>query len=70
MAAKLARLTHKIAIQLHLVAKNCNICSSRCRQAGRQSRNFWIHPRIFLLWTGIVYSACDPRWAGLLGFDF
>jgi hypothetical protein len=30
MAAKLARLTHKIAIQLHLVAQSCTICSSHC----------------------------------------
>jgi hypothetical protein len=31
MAAKLARLTHKIPIQLHLVAEICTICSSRSR---------------------------------------
>jgi hypothetical protein len=31
MAAKLTRLTHKIAIQLHLVAESCTICSSRAR---------------------------------------
>jgi hypothetical protein len=31
MAAKLIRLTHKIAIQLHLVAKSCTICSSHSR---------------------------------------
>jgi len=29
MAAKPTRLTHKIAIQLHLVADSCTICSSR-----------------------------------------
>jgi len=29
MAAKLTRLTHKIAIQLHLVAGSYNICISR-----------------------------------------
>jgi len=29
MAAKLARLTHKIAIQPQLVAESCTICSSR-----------------------------------------
>jgi len=29
MAAKLTRLTHNIAIQLHLVAESCTICSSR-----------------------------------------
>jgi hypothetical protein len=32
MAAKLTRLTHKIAIQLHLVAESCTICSSRSRR--------------------------------------
>jgi len=31
MAAKLTRLTHKIAIQLHLVADSCTICSYRSR---------------------------------------
>jgi hypothetical protein len=30
MAAKLTRLTHKIAIKLHLVAELCTICNSRC----------------------------------------
>jgi hypothetical protein len=29
MATKLTRLTHKIAIQLHLMAESCTICSSR-----------------------------------------
>jgi hypothetical protein len=32
MEAKLTRLTHKIAIQLHLVAETCTICSSRSRR--------------------------------------
>jgi hypothetical protein len=27
MAAKLTKLTHKIAIELHLVAESCTICS-------------------------------------------
>jgi len=31
MAAKLPRLTHETAIQLHLVAENRTICSSRSR---------------------------------------
>jgi hypothetical protein len=31
MAAKLTRLTHRIVIQLHLVAESCTICSSRSR---------------------------------------
>jgi hypothetical protein len=35
MAAKLTRLTHKIAIQLHLVAESFTICSSRSRRPVR-----------------------------------
>jgi hypothetical protein len=36
MEAKLTRLTHKIAIQLHLVAESCTICSSRARRPVRK----------------------------------
>jgi hypothetical protein len=36
MAAKLTTLTHKIAIQLHLVAESCNIYSSRSRRTVRK----------------------------------
>jgi hypothetical protein len=36
MAAKLTRLTHKIAIQLHLVTENSIICSSRSRRPVRK----------------------------------
>jgi len=32
MVAKLTRLTHKIVIQLHTVAKSCTICSSHSRR--------------------------------------
>jgi len=43
MAAKLARLTHKIAKQLlHLVAESCVIAVIA---PGDQSGNFWIHSR-------------------------
>jgi hypothetical protein len=31
MATKLTRLTHKIAMELHLVAEGCTVCSSRFR---------------------------------------
>jgi len=31
MEAKLTRLTHKITIQMYLVAESCTICSSRSR---------------------------------------
>jgi len=36
MVAKLTRLTHKIAIQAHLVAESCTICSSRSRRPFRK----------------------------------
>jgi hypothetical protein len=36
MEAKLTRLTHRIAIQLNLVAESCTICSSRSRQPVRK----------------------------------
>jgi len=36
MVTKLTRLTHKIAIQLHLVVESCKICSSRYRQSVRK----------------------------------
>jgi hypothetical protein len=36
MAAKLTRLTHKIATQPHLVAESCTICSSRSRRSVRK----------------------------------
>jgi hypothetical protein len=36
MTAKLARLTHKIAIQLHLVVESYTICSSRSRRPVRK----------------------------------
>jgi len=39
MAEKLTKLTHKIAVQLHLVAQ-------RCSRSRRPVRKFWIHPCI------------------------
>jgi len=36
MAAKLTRLTHKITIQLRLVAERCTVCSSRSRWPVRE----------------------------------
>jgi hypothetical protein len=36
MTANLTRLTHKIAIQLHLVAESCTICSSRSKRPVRK----------------------------------
>jgi hypothetical protein len=45
MAAKLARLTHKIATQLHLVAERLSFA---VLAQGGQSGNFWIHPRTYV----------------------
>jgi hypothetical protein len=36
MAVKIIRLTHIIAIQMHLVAESCTICSSRSRRPVRK----------------------------------
>jgi hypothetical protein len=36
MAAKLIGLTHKVAIQLHLVAESSTICNSRSRRTVRK----------------------------------
>jgi hypothetical protein len=46
MVAKLTRLTHKIAIQLHLMAESCTVCSSFSRQPVQKlldtpSYNWW-----------------------------
>jgi len=42
MTPEFARLTHKIAIQLHVVAESCTIC---VLAPGGQSGYFWLHPR-------------------------
>jgi len=45
MAGKLTRLTHRIAIQLHLVAEYCTICNYRSQRPVRKfldmSFRFW-----------------------------
>jgi hypothetical protein len=51
MAAKLTILTHKIAIQLQLVAESCTSCNS-CSSG--QSGNFSIHPRERMLNTAFI----------------
>jgi predicted short-subunit dehydrogenase-like oxidoreductase (DUF2520 family) len=44
MAAKLTRLTHKIAIQLHLLAESCIICSSHSRRRVRKLLDTLAYP--------------------------
>jgi hypothetical protein len=49
MAAKLTRLTHKIAIQLHVVAESCTICSSRSRRRVRKlldTPSYYLMPQL------------------------
>jgi hypothetical protein len=52
MATKLTRLTHKIAIQLHQVAKSCTICNSRFRRPVRKLLDTTLVSRfILVLWV-------------------
>jgi len=55
MVAKLTRLTHKIATKLHPVAESCIIA---VRAPGGQSRNFWLHPRIFIINVLFCFWKC------------
>jgi hypothetical protein len=54
MASKLTRLTHKIAIQLHLVAESCTICSSRSR---RPVRKLLDTPSYLIMWHSNKFMA-------------
>jgi len=47
MAAKLTRLTHKIAIKLHLVAESSTICSSRSRRPIQKLLDTTSYVRVF-----------------------
>jgi hypothetical protein len=59
MAAKLTRLIHKIAVQLHLVAESCTIFRSRSKWPVRK-----------LLDTPSYIFFASVRWTiGVLGFD-
>jgi len=48
MAAKLTRLTHKIALQLHLVVENCTTCSSRSRRPVRKLLDIYSYVRMYV----------------------
>jgi hypothetical protein len=56
MAAKLTRLTHRIAIQLHLVTESSTICSSRSRQSVRKLLNTHFRFGNNLFYTRSKYS--------------
>jgi hypothetical protein len=57
MAAKPTRLTHKIAIYLHLVAESCTICSSCSRRPVRKLLNtpsyYLIHKYILTFFSHV-----------------
>jgi hypothetical protein len=72
MAAKLTTLTHKIVIQLQLVAESCTICSSRSRRPVRKLLDIisyaahvpicqWISLALFLYsaFTCVQYQSSD-----------
>jgi len=59
MAVKLTRLTHKTAIQLHLVAESFTICSSRARLPVRKLLNthsWWLR----MVFANSLTSFCIP----------
>jgi hypothetical protein len=59
MAAKLTGLTHNIAIQLHLVAESCNICSSLSRRPVRKL----LDTLSYVFFKARVNRACSTnRW--------
>jgi hypothetical protein len=60
MAAKLTRLTHKIAIQLHLVAESCIICSSRSRWPVRKLLDT---PTYVTFQSTRLEKACPLNWS-------
>jgi len=77
MAAKLTGLTHRIAIQLHLVAESCTICSSRSRRPIRllfDTPSYTIAVLCFprnaihaiLTWWSRVTAACTTWWGFLM----
>jgi hypothetical protein len=63
MAAKLTRLTHKIAIQLHLVAESCTICSSRSRRPVQKLLDTHSLCLCNKSWILYLRTSVPPTWA-------
>jgi len=66
MAAKLAILTHKIAIQLHLVAETCTIGSSGYRRPVRKLLDTPSYNKLLAYserLTGNKCSSTHVKWA-------
>jgi hypothetical protein len=68
MEAKLTRLSHKIAIQLHLMVETCRICSSRRRRSVRKLLD--THSYFIKCDTGIktLFAAISPSLRSVLLF--
>jgi hypothetical protein len=74
MAANLTRLTHKIAIRLHLVAESCTACSSRFRRPVRKLVDTLSHGKVEVKLHAFLtselnggewsYSRCDYLTSG------
>jgi len=61
MAAKVTRLTHKIALQLHLVVESCIISSSRSRRPFPKlldTPSYSLHPRSI---DAVLYSVTSSQ---------
>jgi hypothetical protein len=57
MAAKLPRLTHKIAVQLQLVAQSCTICGSRCKTVSPETFGYTLvcsYNNLLNYWTSFT----------------
>jgi hypothetical protein len=63
MAAKLTRLTHKIAIQLHLVAESCTVCISRSRRSVPKLLDTpsYIHDLQYIRFVNFVQRTCNEQ---------
>jgi len=59
MAAKLTRLTYRIAMQLHLVAERCTIYNSNSRRPGRKLLDT---PSFFFFFKPLRFERRDETW--------
>jgi hypothetical protein len=57
MAAKLHRLTHKIAIQLHIEAESSTICSFRSRRPVRELLDTLSYVMLFWKVISLIFIA-------------
>jgi hypothetical protein len=61
MAAKLPRLAHKIAIQLHLVAESYTICSSRSKRPVRKLLDTPSYVKVVLIFYCTVFTSYPAK---------